>query len=88
MVGGFSHQGFAACPCCGCNLRVEHSIELGKQTFGGTRHWLPKGHVYKSMEFKDFFNGFIETRSKPTVITTDEQIQYAVEYEARKEGGY
>jgi len=29
-VGGFSHQGFAACPCCDCNLNAEHFVELGK----------------------------------------------------------
>jgi hypothetical protein len=29
-VGGFSHQGYAACPWCGPHLGAEHSIELGK----------------------------------------------------------
>ena len=32
-VGGFLHQGFVACPCCGSNLGVEHLVELGKHTF-------------------------------------------------------
>ena len=29
-VGGFSHQGYAACPWCGMNLGDEHLVELGK----------------------------------------------------------
>jgi hypothetical protein len=29
-VGGFSHQGNAACPCCRSELGAEHSVELGK----------------------------------------------------------
>jgi hypothetical protein len=37
IVGGFSHQGYAACPWCGPNLGVEHLQELGKQIYGGTR---------------------------------------------------
>jgi ribosomal protein S27AE len=40
-VGGFFHQGYAACPQCGPTLSAEHSQELGKQTYGGTRRWLP-----------------------------------------------
>lgn len=37
VVGGFAHQGFAACPWCGAELGTQHSVELGKQTFYGTR---------------------------------------------------
>jgi hypothetical protein len=29
-VGGFSHQGYAACPWCGPDLGAQHSTELGK----------------------------------------------------------
>ena len=79
-VGGFSHQGFAACPWCGCNLGAEHSMELGKQTFGGTRRWLPEGHRYQSKEMKDLFDGTVEGRPKPPPITVEEQMQYAVDY--------
>lgn len=68
-VGGFSHQGFAACPSCGCNLGAEHSVELGKQTYTGTRRWLPPGHPYKSEEMKDHFTGFVEDRPKPVVVS-------------------
>jgi hypothetical protein len=32
---GFSHQGYAACPWCGPDLTADHSMELGKQTYGG-----------------------------------------------------
>ena len=35
-VGGFAHQGYVACPSCGFDLVCEHSVELGKQTYGGT----------------------------------------------------
>ena len=35
-VGGFSHQGYVACPPCGIQLGAEHSIELNKQTYGRT----------------------------------------------------
>jgi hypothetical protein len=28
MMGGFSHQAYAACPWCGPSLDVEHSLEL------------------------------------------------------------
>ena len=45
-VGGFSHQGYVACPWCGVDLGAEHSTKLGKQTYAGTRHWLPEGHPY------------------------------------------
>jgi hypothetical protein len=29
-VGGFSHQGYVACPWCGPDLGAQHSTELGK----------------------------------------------------------
>ena len=61
-VGGFSHQGYAACPPCGIQLGAEHSIELNKQTYGGTRRWLSKDHPYRAAEMKDHFNGVMENR--------------------------
>ena len=73
-VGGFSHQGFAACPCCGSNLEAEHSVELGKHTFIGTRQWLPDGHPYKVDAMKQHFMGILETRRKPKVLSLEEQI--------------
>jgi hypothetical protein len=36
-VGRFAHQGFSACPWYGKALGIEHSTELGKQTYGGCR---------------------------------------------------
>jgi hypothetical protein len=45
-IGGFIHQGYTACPWCGPQLGTEHSVELGKQTYGGTRRWLPENHNY------------------------------------------
>ena len=79
-VGGFSHQGFAACPWCGCNLGVEHSMELAKLTFGGIRRWLPPNHRYRSEDMKDHFNGTIEDRPQPQAVTVEEQISHAAEY--------
>jgi hypothetical protein len=84
VVGGFSHQGFAACPWCGSNLGAQHSLELGKVTFGGTRRWLPVGHNYRSAEMKDLFDGCMEDRPKPPPVTVEEQLQHATEYEAWK----
>jgi hypothetical protein len=87
-VGGFSHQGYAACPWCGSELGAEHSIELGKCTYGGTRRWLPDDHPYKSEDMKDHFNGNMEDRPKPQLVTVDNQMQYAADYESWKAGGY
>ena len=71
-VGGFSHQGYAACPWCGMDLGIEHSVELDKCTYCGTRHWLPDGHPFKSQEMQDHFNGTRETRAKPRAVTVEE----------------
>ena len=35
IVGGFSHQGYTACPWCGMDLGAEHLVELGKYTIVG-----------------------------------------------------
>ncbi len=86
-VGGFAHQGYAACPCCGEDLGAEHSTELGKQTYGGTRRWLPEDHPYRSPELKDHFNGQIEHRPKPREVTVEDQIRHALECEAWKADG-
>ena len=86
-VGGFVHQGFAACSWCGEELGAEHSTELRKCTFGGTRRWLPKDHLYRSKGMKEHFNGCIENRSKPREVTVEDQIRHAVEYEAWKAAG-
>jgi hypothetical protein len=86
-VGGFFHQGYAACPWCGPELGAEHSIELGKQTYGGTRRWLPDDHKYRSPELKDHFNGEVETHAKPRPVTVEEQLQYPADYTAWKEAG-
>jgi hypothetical protein len=86
-IGGFSHQGYAACPWCGQDLGAQHSIELSKQTYGGTRRWLPEDHPYRSEAMKDHFDGFMETRPKPREVTVEEQIQRALECEAWRAAG-
>ena len=35
-VTGVAHQGYVVCPMCGPGFRVEHSIELMKQTYTET----------------------------------------------------
>ena len=82
-VGGFTHQGYAACPWCGSQLGAQHSVELGKQTYGGTRYWLPEDHPYRSEEMKAHFNGDMENRPKPHAITVEEQIQHVLECKCR-----
>ena len=80
-VGGFSHQGYAACPWCGIELGAEHSMELGKCTYGGIRRWLPNDHPFKSQEMQDHFNGAQKTRAKPRAVTVEEQLAHAAAYE-------
>jgi hypothetical protein len=79
-VGGFVHQGFAACPWCKKELGVEHSIELGKQTYEGCRRWLSLNHIFKSEKLKVYFNGQIETRGMPARVSIEEQLRYGKEY--------
>jgi hypothetical protein len=67
-VGGFAHQGYAACPWCGPELGAQHSIELGKQTYSGTRRWLASDHKYRSLNMKDNFNSEVENRPKPRAV--------------------
>jgi hypothetical protein len=86
-VGGFSHQGYAACPWCGPDLTADHSMELGKQTYGGTRRWLPTQHRYRSDEMKDHFDGKVEERGKPARVTVQDQLRYAAEYKAWRDVG-
>jgi hypothetical protein len=86
-VGGFAHQGFAACPWCGEALGAEHSTELGKQTYGGCRRWLPMNHIFRSDGMKDHFNSQIENREMPGWVSVEEQVRYGEEYTAWKAAG-
>jgi hypothetical protein len=86
-VGGFSHEGYAVCPWCGPSLSAEHSLELGKQTYAGTRRWLPKNHIYWSTEMKEYFDGKMEVRDKPVPVTVQEQLRCAAEYQAWRDAG-
>jgi hypothetical protein len=81
-VGGFSHQGYAACLWCGPELEAEHFVELGMQTYGGTRRWLPENHRYRTTDFVQHFNGEVERRAKPKIVSVEEQLQHTQEYEA------
>jgi hypothetical protein len=81
-IGGFAHQGYAACPWCGSKVGAKHSVELGKQLYTSTRWWLPDRHAYKSIKMQGHFIGQLETRSKPRAVSVEEQLQHAVEYES------
>jgi hypothetical protein len=83
-VGGFSHQGYATCPWYGAQVGAKHSLELGKQTYGSTRRWLPEDHKYWSVEFKDHLNGEVESQLKPKAVSMEEQLEHAAEYAAWK----
>jgi hypothetical protein len=86
-VGGFSHQRYAACPWCGPHLGAEHSIKLGKETYGGTRRWLLENHNYRLAAINDHFDGKIETCGKPIPVTVQDQIRCAMEYQAWRDAG-
>jgi hypothetical protein len=84
-VCGFSHQGYARCPYCKFDLGVEYSVELGKQMYVGTRRWLDPNHVYQSTAMMDHFNGQEESRARPNIVSIEEQLWHAAQYEAWKE---
>lgn len=86
-VAGVAHQGYVACPVCGPDFRGEHSIELGKQTYTDTRRWLPLDDPWRSSRMKDHFNGRMEERGPPTVVTGAEQTLRGVQYQAWLEEG-
>ena len=86
-IGEFAHQGFAACSWCGAELGAEHSTKLRKCTFGSTRRWLPEDHPYRSEGMKEHFDDLMENRSKPRMVTVEDQIRHAQEYEAWKADG-
>lgn len=81
-VGGFAHQGYAACPWCGPELGADYSTELGKCTYGGTRRWLSVDHRYRCGQMNIHFTGKVEERQKPPVVTASQQLQYAMDYES------
>ena len=80
-VAGVAHQVYAACPVCRLHFKCEHSVEHGKQTYTSTRWWLAYDDPWRSPKLKDHFNGRIEDQGKPNVVTIDEQVQRATEYQ-------
>jgi hypothetical protein len=78
-VGGFAHQGYARCPYCGSSLGAEHFVELGKQTYGGTRRWLDPNHAYRRVGMKDHFNKLVEDHDRPNIVSVEEQFQHAAD---------
>jgi hypothetical protein len=86
-VGGFAHQGYVGCLYCGPKLGAQHSLELGKQVYGGTRGWLDRNYPYHLDAMKDHFNREREDGGRPWVVTVADQMQRALEYEAWKTAG-
>ena len=91
-VAGVAHQGYVACPICGPDFRGEHSIELGNLTYTDTQRWLPHDDPWRSSRINDHFNGRIEERGPPTMVTAEEQLQRGVNYQiwlgnGNKDGG-
>ena len=62
-------------------------MELGKQTYGGTKRWLPKNYIYKSFEMKEYVYGKIETHLISIPVTMQEQLCYVVKYQAWRDAG-
>jgi hypothetical protein len=87
-VGGFSHQGYAGCLYCGFDLGAEHSVDLGRQTYEGTRRLLPWNHAYRSSAMVDHFNGQVENRDRPNIVFVEDQLTHGAEYEAWKQAGH
>jgi hypothetical protein len=73
-VDGFAHQGYVGCLYCGLDLGAEHSVELGKQIYGGMRRWLDRSHPYRLEAMKCHFNGEAEDWDRPGVVTVEEQM--------------
>jgi hypothetical protein len=86
-IGGFAHHGFAGCPWCGEAPGTEHSIELGKQTYGGCYRWLPMDHILRSDGAKEHFNSQIENREMPSRVSVEDQVRYGEEYATWKAAG-
>jgi hypothetical protein len=87
-VGGFSHQGYAGYPYCGSDLGAEHFVNLGKQTYGGTRRWLPWNHAYRLRAMVDHFNGQVENQDRPNIVSMEDQLTHAAKYKAWKQAGH
>ena len=64
------------------NLGAQHSIELEKQIYVGTRGWLDRNHCYRSEAMQYHFNEVTKDRDRPGVVTMEEQMQRAVEFQA------
>jgi hypothetical protein len=60
-------------------------MELGKNTYGGTRGWLDPNHAYRHVGIKDHFNGLVEDCQRLNIVSVKEQLQHAADYEAWKE---
>ena len=68
-------------------LDAQHLMELGKQTYGRMKMWLPKDYLNKTIEMKEYFDGNIETHGKLELVTIHEQLCYAIEYQTWRNAG-
>jgi hypothetical protein len=86
-VGGFAHQGYVGCSWCGSELGAEYFVELGKQTYRGTRCWLPEHHAYRLDEMQVHFTRARKTCRKPRRVSVEEQLEYVAQYETWRAAG-
>lgn len=79
-VSGASHQGYAACPPCGNELRAKYAYESKKLTYRDARRWVGPDHYIRSSRFDALFDGHPENRLPPVAKTPEEQRAALREY--------
>ena len=85
-VSGSSHQGYAACPPCGNQLRARYAYESKKLTYRDARRWTRPDHYIRSSRFDSLFDGHPETRLLPVAKKPEEQRAAFLEYQAYLQG--
>ena len=80
-VSGSAHQGYAACPPCGDQLRGTCAYESRKITYRDARRWLRPDHELRSSQYDKLFNGLPETRLPSTAKTPAQQLAVFQEYQ-------
>ena len=81
-VSGASHQGYAACPPCGDQLRGKYAYESKKLTYRDARRWTKEGHILRSTEYNHLFDGHSEERLPPLAKTPVQQQEALKMYQA------
>jgi hypothetical protein len=78
IINGCMVKGRHGCPRCGPNCISRYSYTLGKNVYNAQyRRWLPLGHPYRQNDIA--FDGSVEERRAPTVVTATDTIRWAEE---------